>query len=147
MSDIQRVIEKEIPIVKEMGVQFEKFADDHCVITVPLEPNHNHKGTAFGGSLYSVSAAACYGLLYSLQRQFDLNNSDLLIMNGSMKYVKPVTGNFKVKSSIKKEDWKILVEDLPRKGFGKIDISAIVFIDSEETPLCHFTGVFVFKSV
>lgn len=147
MKDIQAIVEREIPIVKEMGVKFEELGVDHCVISVPLEPNHNHKGTAYGGSLYSVCTAACYGLLYSLQRNHDLNAYDLLIMNGSMKYAKPVPENFKVKAFIEKSDWDLLVENLPRKKFGKIKISACVYIKNSAEPLCHFDGVFVLNSL
>jgi thioesterase domain-containing protein len=147
MKEIQEIVEREIPIVKDMGVSFEELGEDHCIIAVPLGPNHNHKGTAYGGSLYSVCTAASYGLFYSLQRKWELTQYDLLIMDGAIKYLKPVARDFKVEAKIKKEDWENLVHNLPTKKFGKMQVSATVYLESAEQALCTYEAQFVLKLV
>lgn len=146
-SEVQKIIEHEIPITKAMGIEFQDFQDTSCLISVPLAPNHNHKGTAFGGSLYSACAAACYGILYYLQVKHKLSNYDLLLASGSINYAKPVQKDFQIKASLLSEDWNQLTTKLSKQGFGKIQIVASVFTDDEQNPLCEFSGIFVLKTL
>lgn len=142
-KNIQEIIEKEIPIVKSMGVEFVELTDLSCMISVPLGPNHNHKGTVFGGSLYSVCTSACYGLMYSLQISENLHEYDLVIGEGTIRYQKPVHGDFHVRSQIKLTDQDIFLEKLAKNGFGKIHITAYVFIQDEMSHLCEYSATFI----
>ena len=142
-KSIQKIIEKEIPIVKSMGVEFVDFQDDSCTIAVPIGPNHNHKGTVFGGSLYSVCTSACYGLMYSIQIEKSLDEYDLVIGEGSIRYQKPVHDDFHVKAQLSQADLAIFLEKLKKNGFGKINITAFVFIQNEETHLCEYSATFI----
>lgn len=90
------------------------------VVSVPLNPNINHKGTAFGGSLYAACTAACYALIYSRQIQSKLEDRDLVIIEGQMKYIKPVKGDFTVKASLDEKHWQSLVESLKMKKPEKL---------------------------
>ncbi len=142
-ENIQNIIEKEIPIVKNMGVEFVEFTDLSCMISVPLGPNHNHKGTVFGGSLYSACTSACYGLMYSMQISKNLHEYDLVIGEGSIRYHKPVHGDFHVRSEVKLSDQSLFLEKLAKNGFSKIHITAYVFIQDEKTHLCEYSATFV----
>ncbi len=142
-KSIQKIIEKEIPIVKSMGVEFVDFQDDSCTIAVPIGPNHNHKGTVFGGSLYSVCTSACYGLMYSIQIEKSLDEYDLVIGEGSIRYQKPVHDDFHVKAQLSQTDLGVFLEKLKKNGFGKINITAFVFIQNEETHLCEYSATFI----
>lgn len=142
-KNIQNIIEKEIPIVKSMGVEFVDFQEDSCTISVPIGPNHNHKGTVFGGSLYSACTSACYGLMYSIQINKKLDEFDLVIGEGSIRYQKPVHSDFQVKSQIKLSDLDVFVNKLGKNGFGKINITAYVFIQDEAIHLCEYSATFI----
>ena len=144
-SQLQKIIQEEIPITVSMGITYEDFQDTACIISVPLAPNHNHKGTAFGGSLYSACAAACYGLLYHLQVKENLTQFDLVLGSGNINYLRPVHSDFQVKAQIVEADWKSLMSKLTKQGFGKIEINAQVSVGPEQN-LCDFRGVFVLKS-
>ena len=142
--NIQKIIEKEIPIVKSMGVQFVEFKDDSCTISVPLAPNHNHKGTVFGGSLYSACTSACYGLMFSLQIKEGLEEFDLVIGEGTIRYQKPVHQDFRVKSFFNLSDLSAFKEKLVKSGFAKIYLEAYVFLTGEETiHLCKYSATFI----
>lgn len=142
-SQIQSVIESEIPIVKQMGVVFEEFKSDSCTASVPLEPNHNHKGTVFGGSLYSVCTSACYGLMYSLQMENSLTDFDLVISEGKIRYLKPVVSDFKVKAEIIPAEWSEFKKKVGANGFGKIQLKARVYLPGDVTALCDYSAIFV----
>lgn len=142
-KSIQKIIEKEIPIVKSMGVDFVDFQDHSCTISVPIGPNHNHKGTVFGGSLYSACTSACYGLMYSIQINKQLEEYDLVIGEGSIRYQKPVHSDFQVKAQLSSDELNLFLEKLKKNGFGKINITAYVFIQNEETHLCEYSATFI----
>lgn len=141
--NIQNIIEKEIPIVKSMGVEFVEFQGASCMISVPLGPNHNHKGTVFGGSLYSVCTSACYGLMYSTQINENLHEYDLVIGEGTIRYQKPVHGDFFVRAMLLPVDLEVFLTKLHKNGFSKINITAYVFINDESTHLCEYSATFI----
>lgn len=142
-KNIQKIIEKEIPIVKSMGVEFVDFEEDSCTIAVPIGPNHNHKGTVFGGSLYSACTSACYGLMYSIQISKKLDEFDLVIGEGAIRYQRPVHSDFQVKAQLKLEDLTSFIGKLEKNGFGKINMTAYVFIQDQETHLCEYNATFI----
>jgi thioesterase domain-containing protein len=144
---MQKLIEHHIPITKSMGFKVYKIENFTAELSAPLQPNHNHKNTVFGGSLYAACAAACYAVLYNLQIEEKLDSFDLLLATGNSRYLKPVTEDFKVRATINTSEWSILLSKLVKKGAGKITVNATVFTDSDPTILCEFQGVFVLKKV
>jgi thioesterase domain-containing protein len=52
---LQNLIDREITLAKHMAVVVESADDNSMILRAPLAPNSNHKGTAFGGSLYSLA--------------------------------------------------------------------------------------------
>ncbi len=52
---LQERITGEFALAKHIGVVVESVDDRGIVLRAPLAPNANYKGTAFGGSLYSVA--------------------------------------------------------------------------------------------
>ena len=70
MRDEQQLRETEaffyeqIPLTRAMGVRVESYDGQQLVLTAPLALNHNHLGTAFGGSLSALATLAGYGLLW-----------------------------------------------------------------------------------
>ena len=59
---LQRRIDREIVLAKPMGIIVEAADERALVLRAPLAPNANHKGTAFGGSLYSLAVLDRLGL-------------------------------------------------------------------------------------
>ncbi len=58
LQGIESYLHREIPITAAMGIRVESYNEKELVLTAPLEPNHNHLGTAFGGSLSAIATLA-----------------------------------------------------------------------------------------
>ena len=58
----------EFPLARHIGIVVESADDAAVVLRAPLAPNANYKGTAFGGSLYSLRRADRLGLGHPLSR-------------------------------------------------------------------------------
>lgn len=87
-----RFLHEQIPLTKAMGVTVESHDERQLVLTAPLEANHNHLGTAFGGSLAALATLAGYALLW-----LELGNRDahLVIRRSEFDYRHPVTGTLR----------------------------------------------------
>ncbi|RYD25022.1 MAG: hypothetical protein EOP86_27860, partial [Verrucomicrobiaceae bacterium] len=57
-------LHRQIPLSRAMGARVETYDGETLVLTAPAELNHNHLGTAFGGSLSALATLAGYGLLW-----------------------------------------------------------------------------------
>ena len=73
---LQRRIVGEFAVAKHMGIVVESADDSAVVLRAPLAPNANHKGTAFGGSLYSVAVLAgwAWATRYLASREVSLGD-------------------------------------------------------------------------
>lgn len=89
LAATERFFHEQIPLTKAMGVRVEEHDGRQLVLTAPLETNHNHLGTAFGGSLAALATLAGYGLLW-----LELGNRDahIVIRRSELDYRHPVTG-------------------------------------------------------
>ena len=91
---LQERIDREIVLAKAMGVIVEAATDSGVVLRAPLAPNANHKGTAFGGSLYSLAVLTGWAWLtrFLATRKLD---AEAVIQESSMRFLKPVHGEMR----------------------------------------------------
>lgn len=91
-AEIQLELETAIPISRAMGLRILELTPQKAVIRCEFEPNVNHVGSVFGGSLYCAGALACYALFRSLTESHGYAGKNLVIQQGRIQYLKPVTG-------------------------------------------------------
>ena len=91
---LQERIDREIMLARPMGVIVESADDLSLVLRAPLAPNANHKGTAFGGSLYSLAVLTGWAWLtrFLATRKLD---AEAVIQESSMRFLKPVHGEMR----------------------------------------------------
>ncbi len=91
---LQERIDREIILAKPMGIIVEAANEASLVLRAPLAPNANHKGTAFGGSLYSLAVLTGWAWLtrFLATRQLD---AEAVIQESSMRFLKPVHGEMR----------------------------------------------------
>jgi thioesterase domain-containing protein len=91
---LQQRIDREILLAKPMGIIVESADDAALVLRAPLAPNANHKGTAFGGSLYSLAVLTGWAWLtrFLATRKLD---AEAVIQESSMRFLKPIHGEMR----------------------------------------------------
>jgi thioesterase domain-containing protein len=91
---LQERIDREIMLAKPMGIIVESANDSGLVLRAPLAPNANHKGTAFGGSLYSLAVLTGWAWLtrFLATRKLD---AEAVIQESSMRFMAPVHGEMR----------------------------------------------------
>ena len=144
-AEITQHFHSKIPISREMGLEVREISSSRAIVFVPLKPNINHVQTAFGGSLYAAAALSCYALFQALAREAGGLSDELVIQEGRIQYLAPVSGDFTVESSLENPgDDQVFISTLRRKGRARLKLNAKAMYLGK---VCaQFGGTYVFKS-
>src|SRR5688572_29184778 len=85
-------LHEKIPITRAMGVRVTDYDVDKLIIEAPLLLNHNHLGTAFGGSLGTMAMLAGYAMLWLELSECDCH---VVVRDCSLKFKRPVRGDIR----------------------------------------------------
>jgi len=120
--EITRYIHEQIPITASVGAVIEYYDGSKLTVFSPLEPNLNHKKTAFGGSLSTLGILACWALLHLKLKDSGLA-TELVIQNSSFDYISPVKNDFYATALLPSTDeFKRFIKCLKRRGKARIEV-------------------------
>lgn len=129
----------EIPMSKYMQVKVVRANSQEIELECALAPNHNHVGTAFGGSLATLMVLAAYCQLFEIINE----TGHVLLKNTSMNFIYPVEEKLcAVCKAPDLEQVKKFQEAYGKKGKARLELkSQIVLADGRIA--CEMTGEFV----
>ena len=137
---LQNRIVSEFALARHIGIVVESADERGVVLYAPLAPNANYKGTAFGGSLFSVAVLAGWAWVTRHLAVTDLP-ADAVIQESTMRYLAPVEGALRaavVTPSIAQVDkFRKMIQ---RAGRGRISLT--VQMHHADTLAAVFDGVF-----
>jgi thioesterase domain-containing protein len=126
-----------MPITRALGLRVVGKEDGALVMRSPLEPNINHKGTAFAGSLNATATLAGWGTIWLLLRERGIR-SHVVIQDSTVHYVRPVTGDFTARCRAPSlAAVERLVNAVRRRGRGRIELDVVVADDSGDAVRFH----------
>jgi thioesterase domain-containing protein len=99
-KDLVSYLEKAIKIIEKMGMRILDFQKQSVKIMLPKEPNVNHIGTVYAGSLFSLADFAGGVLFYST---FDLRKYYPLLKEVTITFKRPATTDITVETSMTPE--------------------------------------------
>ena len=137
--ETERFLHEQIPITRAMGVEVAACDETGLVLTAPLAANHNHLGTAFGGSLSAIATLAGYGLLWI---QLEDRNAHIVVKSSAIRYHRPVRGI--IRATCKAPDPAKLASfksTFHKKGKARIRLE--VTIEEEGQACVEFEGIYV----
>jgi thioesterase domain-containing protein len=129
----------QIPITRAMGVRVVEYDGGQLKLAAPVELNHNHLGTAFGGSLSAIATLAGYGLLWL---ELDDKSCHLVIRKSSLSFNRPVRRE--IIAICRRPGAEELC--VFKTGFAerhKARISLTVTIEEDGLVAVEFSGIFV----
>jgi len=125
--DLQKYIHSNIPLTKAMGITVQEATKHRVILEAPLEPNMNHKKTAFGGSLHSLATLSCWSLVFMNLKDKNIP-VEIVISKSEIKYLAPVTNNFKVECHLQnKEKFSHFEQTLAKHGKARIRLNAQIY--------------------
>jgi thioesterase domain-containing protein len=127
IDHLQGRLEREFPLVRHIGVAVESADDRGVVLRAPFAPNVNDKGTAFGGSLYSLAVLAGWVWAARFLEAHGLD-ADAVIQESTIRYLAPATGELRAvldpPAAASVEKFRRMLERARR---GRIHLQAGVF--------------------
>ena len=137
---LQFRITSEFALARHLGIVVERADDTGVTLSAPLLPNANYKGTAFGGSLFSVAVLTGWAWV---SRYLDRSGfaADAVIQESTIRYLVPVHGTLRATIRLPNpEHVEKFKKMLQRAGRGRIRL--FVDIHHGQTPATEFEGVF-----
>jgi len=146
IKEIQNKIHTQIPMTKLMQVELKTLDDITLITTAPLNININDKGTAFGGSLNTLTIISSWCMAYYISKKFNINDSSIVISKNETKFLRPVTKDIICNTFVpQKDELSQLKLSLDKKSRGSIIINAQIVED--EKVCVNFKGTYIIKKV
>lgn len=137
---VEQYLHEHIPISAAMAVTVTAL-HPQVILSVPLQPNINHRQTGFGGSISTLAILSAWTFVY-LQLQPLLKPYRIVIQDNNVTYLQPVTGDFEARCiSPLEETWQRFLKILQRKGKSRIKLAVEVY--AEEQLVGTFSGNYV----
>ncbi|MEJ5976953.1 YiiD C-terminal domain-containing protein [Novosphingobium sp. PS1R-30] len=122
LRDLEEYLHRQIPLSAAMQVAVRSAAPDSVVLAAPLEPNINHKHTAFGGSVSALGILAAWSLVH-LRLTAENLRGEIVIQSNSMDYDRPIAGAFTAVSALADvEAWPGFIRMLTRRKRARIAV-------------------------
>ncbi|MEK2645847.1 YiiD C-terminal domain-containing protein [Bdellovibrio sp. BCCA] len=90
------ILKNKIALYEHLGIEVVKIRSEEVRFRVSLEKNRNHKGTAFGGSLYASAVLAAYALVLAGLKERSIPTENIVIAKGEIQYLRPVDTDFEI---------------------------------------------------
>lgn len=137
---LQRLITTEFALARHMGIVVESADDSGIVLCAPLAPNANYKGSAFGGSLFSIAVLTGWSWVTRYLAAAGVA-ADAVIQESTVRYLTPVEGELRAMlgapSTAQIEKFRKMLQ---RAGRGRIRLK--VDIRFGQKVATEFEGVF-----
>tara|TARA_R100000687_G_scaffold65415_3_gene53878 strand:- start:37 stop:477 length:441 start_codon:yes stop_codon:yes gene_type:complete len=133
-----------IPLTRHLDFTFAGFDGLSLVVTAPLGPNHNDKGTFFAGSQSALLTLAGWGLTTLLAQQSG-HPADVVAVETSLEYKLPLDGDLQITASISEEDRERFAQRLSRRGKATLRIHA-KGTDVDGKVVCLYQGLYLART-
>ncbi len=137
----EEFLHEKIPLSAAMGVRVVEAGHERLVLEAPLEPNQNHLGTAFGGSLNALATLAAYAMLWL---ELDDTAAHLVIAESSIIFLRPVSRD--LRAVCVRPEAPVLAafkEQFSRTGKARIKVEATLEDAGGSETKVRFRGTFV----
>jgi thioesterase domain-containing protein len=134
---LERYLHEHIPISRALGVRVVAAGADVVRLGAPLEPNLNHRQTAFGGSLSAVAILAAWSWLYLRLGGPDFGGR-IVIQNHSVEYLAPAEGDFVATCAAPGDElWTRFERALERRGRARVTLDEEVCVGGLHLASCR----------
>ena len=142
--ELTQWIKESIPLLSSMEVNFDYFQNGELIISCPLEPNINDKGTAFGGSIAAL-ATICGWLYTTLHARTVVENCAAVIADSHLTYHAP--GKGKISAQCQATVPNEFFDRLSNHRKAKLELAVELFSKEDQnhqsTHIASYKGIYV----
>jgi len=138
IRELELTLHAEVPLTRQMGVRVEAHDGRELVVHADFEPNVNIHGTAFGGSLFSICAVTCWGLLHLKIEEAGLA-ARAVLGGAQIDYARPVTGEIICRCRLPEDGaFERFMAQVADRERARIELQAQIV--SGDRPAVDFSG-------
>ncbi len=135
---LEETLHKEVPLTRDMGVRVEEHDGQELIFSADLEPNINIHGTAFGGSLYSICAVVCWGMLHLKFQEAELDGHSVL-GDAKISYKRPIKSHIVARCKLPSDGtFDAFIEALKNGERARVELVAEIL--ANDKPAVRFVG-------
>jgi len=138
IDELQSTWHKTIPLSKSMNIAICHYDEESMITHCDPEFNKNLHNTMFAGSIYTLATLTGWGWVY-FQLHKDKCQGDIVLAEGSIKYMAPITGVVAARTS----KYMVTGESKELQVNNKARFSIEVELLSGEKVAARFTGNYV----
>lgn len=139
--EFEEFLHHQIPITKAMAFSVVEFTPSKVKISAKLEPNINHKSTAFGGSINCLMTVCGWAMAFIHIKEID-PDAHIVIQKSNVNYLLPINEDFTAECSLEGEDAAMKFVDMYRKHKkGRINLN--VTCHKGDALLAEYQGQYV----
>ena len=144
IKELQNKLYNDIPLTKIMEIKIQNYTNQELITTASLGININDKGTAFGGSLSTMTIISAWSLCWLISKELGFNSNNIVIIKNDTSFRKPVTKDIVcITKKPSKEEIEIVKQKLQIKKSASLKIQSQIIEDGE---ICvGFEGYYVIK--
>jgi len=141
LDGVTAYLHDHIPLTAHMGVSVVAYDEQSVRVSAPLEPNLNHRNTAFGGSLSTLGILAGWTLLHLRLQEAGIANR-LVIQKSAMDFKRPAMDTLEaVCAQTDLVEWNRFKQMIVEKEKSRITLVSEIYSDGELVAVNE--GVFV----
>lgn len=126
---VETYLRKHIPLSGAMGTRVVEAGENEVLLEAPLEPNLNHRGTGFGGSVATLAILAGWTLVH-LRLRADGVEARTVIQQSDVTFLLPVDGAFQARAvAPDAAAWRKFRRSLHRFRRGRIALRVQILCD------------------
>lgn len=144
IKELENKLHTQIPLTKLMELKIINYDEEQLITTAPLSVNINDKGTAFGGSLATITIISSWSLCWLVSQELGFQSNNIVIIKNEHSYRKPVTKDIIcVTKKPSLQEIETLKNKLLTKKSASIKIESQIIENGE---ICvDFIGYYVIK--
>ena len=144
IKELQNKLYNDIPLTKIMEIKIQNYTNQELITTASLGININDKGTAFGGSLSTITIISGWSLSWLISKELGFDSNNIVIIKNETSFRRPVTKDIVcITKKPSKEEIEIVKQKLQTKKSASLKIQSQIIEDGE---ICvDFEGYYVIK--
>lgn len=134
LEKLEHLLREHIPLVAAMQARIQHFDGESLTVQAPLAVNQNHYGTAFGGSIYTVSLLAGWGLASLLLDQSGM----IVVEHAEAAYKAPIKQDLiAIAQPTNVADSATFAADFHATGRARLDITSCLHAAGQPAFILH----------
>lgn len=136
---LQRALHELIPLSRAMQLSVVELGPDALTLTAPLAANHNHAGTGFAGSVYSLASLAGWALLRVVVEREHMQ-ARLVLGEGRIRYHRPAGEELRARVELSQSEQARVIEQLRQGKTARLRLR--IDIPGADDPAATFEGTY-----